>query len=208
MVGPKFRVVTSATSTSMFATGQVILGAVAWSIPNWRYMIIVLHIPCFLIVSYYWILSESVRWLLSKHKYDEAQKVLEKVARINRKQISEKSMRALLTPPSQPEVNNFINCHKNVDHSNYVVKTHGIKFLSECRRCEQARAYQDNHQIPCAAAARVHHPHLVDHHHLRLLRTVHQLDRALGQYVSQLHLDLRRRDPRFLHFFAVPRQHR
>lgn len=105
MVGPKFRVVTSATSTAMYATGQVILGAVAWGIPDWRYMIIALHIPCFIIVSYYWILSESVRWLLSKQKYDEAKKVLERVARINRKNISQKSMTALLTPPPQPEVN-------------------------------------------------------------------------------------------------------
>lgn len=110
MVGPKFRVVTSATSTSMFATGQVILGAVAWAIPNWRYMIIALHIPCFLIVSYYWILSESVRWLLSKHKYDEARKVLDRVARMNRKEISEKSMAALLTPPPTPEVNQLQQC--------------------------------------------------------------------------------------------------
>lgn len=84
MVGPKFRVLTSAMSTSMFATGQVILGAVAWGIPNLRYMTTVLHVPCFLIVSCYWILSQSVRRLLSKQTYDEAQKVLERVARINR----------------------------------------------------------------------------------------------------------------------------
>ncbi|XP_026319114.1 organic cation transporter protein-like [Hyposmocoma kahamanoa] len=103
LVGPKFRVVTSATCSSMFAVGQVILGSVAWVVQPWRYMIMTLHIPCFLIISYYWILSESVRWLLSKRRYDEARLVLEKVARVNKKQISEKSLNALLNPP-QPVV--------------------------------------------------------------------------------------------------------
>ncbi|CAK1555074.1 unnamed protein product [Leptosia nina] len=99
LVGPKWRVVASATATSMFATGQVILGGVAWLIQPWRYMIMALHIPCFLIISYYWILSESIRWLLSKQKFEEARKVLENIARVNKKQISEKSMEGLLTPP-------------------------------------------------------------------------------------------------------------
>ncbi|KAH9633801.1 hypothetical protein HF086_005435 [Spodoptera exigua] len=98
-VGPKYRVLTSATCTSMFAVGQVILGAVAWVIQPWRYMILALHIPCFIIIAYYWILQESVRWLLSQKKYDQAKDVLERVARRNRKQISEKSLHALMNPP-------------------------------------------------------------------------------------------------------------
>lgn len=83
----------------MFALGQVVLGSVAWVIQPWRYMILALHIPCFLIISYYWFLSESVRWLISKQKFEEAREVLENVARVNKKQISEKSMAGLLTPP-------------------------------------------------------------------------------------------------------------
>ncbi|XP_046978029.1 organic cation transporter protein-like [Vanessa cardui] len=99
LVGPKYRVLASATSTSMFAVGQVVLGGVAWLIQPWRYMILALHVPCFLIISYYWILSESVRWLLSKQRFEEARVVLENVARVNKKEISEKSMAGLMNPP-------------------------------------------------------------------------------------------------------------
>lgn len=81
----------------MFAIGQIVLGGVAWLVAPWRYMNMVIHIPCFLIIVYYWVLSESVRWLLSKGKYNEAQKVLETVARVNKTQISEKSMEALIS---------------------------------------------------------------------------------------------------------------
>nr|XP_034829485.1 solute carrier family 22 member 1-like [Maniola hyperantus] len=98
LVGPKYRVITSASAASMFATGQVILGGVAWLIPNWRHMIIALHVPCFLVIVYYWLLSESVRWLLSKKRYTEAEKILQTVAKANKTYISEKSMLALMNP--------------------------------------------------------------------------------------------------------------
>ncbi|CAB3221784.1 unnamed protein product [Arctia plantaginis] len=101
-VGPRYRVATSAYCSSMFALGQVVVGAVAWVIQPWRYMLIALHIPCFLVVSYYWLLSDSVRWQLSKGKFAEAKASLETVARVNKKQISEKSMNALLNPPTPP----------------------------------------------------------------------------------------------------------
>ncbi|XP_041980312.1 organic cation transporter protein-like [Aricia agestis] len=99
LVGPKYRVLASALSSSMFAVGLMTLGGVAWLVQPWRYMIMVLHIPCFLVISYYWILPESVRWLLSKQKYDEATSILQKVATVNGTSISEKSLAALTTPP-------------------------------------------------------------------------------------------------------------
>ncbi|KAG7299221.1 hypothetical protein JYU34_017774 [Plutella xylostella] len=100
LVGPKYRVLASAICSSMFAVGQVILGSVAWLIQPWRYMIMALHIPCFIIIGYYWILPESVRWLLSKKRFQEAKEILEKVARVNRKQISDASLNALCNPPA------------------------------------------------------------------------------------------------------------
>ncbi|CAB3246648.1 unnamed protein product [Arctia plantaginis] len=103
-VGPRFRVLTGATCSSMFAVGQAILGGVAWLIQPWRYMIMALHIPCFLILGYYWLVDESVRWQLSKGKYAEAKATLEIVARVNKKQISEKSFHALMNPPQQPDI--------------------------------------------------------------------------------------------------------
>ncbi|XP_045769453.1 organic cation transporter protein-like [Maniola jurtina] len=96
LVGQKYRVVTSATSSALFGLGQVILGSVAWLIPPWRSMLMALNIPCLLIISYYWLLSESLRWLLSKHKFSEAKDVLQTVARLNKTNISDKSLSTLL----------------------------------------------------------------------------------------------------------------
>ncbi|XP_068617413.1 solute carrier family 22 member 3-like [Battus philenor] len=100
LVGPKYRVLMSAILPSVLSLGLIILGGVAWAVNSWRVMILILHVPCFLIVSYYWLLGESVRWLLSKRKVEEARVILEEVAKVNETQISEKSMQSLLYLPS------------------------------------------------------------------------------------------------------------
>ncbi|CAF4852392.1 unnamed protein product [Pieris macdunnoughi] len=101
LVGPKYRVLTSATSSATFSCWEVVLGVVAWLVRPWRSLLMTLYIPVFLLLSYYWILSESVRWLLAKKKYAEARQVLENVAKTNKTNISAKSMNDLLNPPTR-----------------------------------------------------------------------------------------------------------
>lgn len=95
LVGPKYRVVAGATISTMFALGQVFLGLIAWGVPAWRPLTQVLYAPQLLVVTYFWILSESVRWLMSKGRYEESEAILKKVAKRNNKVLSEKSLEAL-----------------------------------------------------------------------------------------------------------------
>ncbi|CAB3256573.1 unnamed protein product [Arctia plantaginis] len=112
IVGPEFRVKTSATISSTFAMGQVILGVIAFLIPAWRTLTLVLYVPVFLAVSYYWIGNESFRWLLSKNKQKEGRASLEYAARLNGKRISDESMNFLLTAiPRQMEAQKHLNEH-------------------------------------------------------------------------------------------------
>ncbi|XP_072941815.1 organic cation transporter protein-like [Epargyreus clarus] len=101
MVGPKFRVPTSATMSSMFAMGQALLGAIAWGVHEWRTLTLTLFTPIFLLVSYYWLVTESHRWLLSKNKNEEAKRTIERACYLNGKPCSEDTMNYLLTaiPP-------------------------------------------------------------------------------------------------------------
>lgn len=97
LVGAKFRVPTSATMSSMFALGQALLGAIASVVPEWRKLSLTLFLPIFLLLSYYWIVTESHRWLLSKNKNIKAKNVLEHAARLNGRSISDTVMNFLLT---------------------------------------------------------------------------------------------------------------
>ncbi|KAL0880517.1 hypothetical protein ABMA27_002913 [Loxostege sticticalis] len=95
LFGPKYRVAAGASLSTMFATGQVILGFIAWGVPYWRTLTRVIYGPLLLVISYYWLLPESVRWLLSKGRYEDAEKILRNVAKKNKKHLSDKSLEAL-----------------------------------------------------------------------------------------------------------------
>ncbi|XP_063622402.1 organic cation transporter protein-like [Cydia splendana] len=103
LVGSKYRVLASSVNLVSFPVGHIIMAGIAWLVQSWRYFIMSLYIPCFLMMAYYWCISESVRWLLTKERFNEAKEVLEKVARVNKTKISEKSMQALMKPAPAKE---------------------------------------------------------------------------------------------------------
>ncbi|XP_047531439.1 organic cation transporter protein-like [Vanessa atalanta] len=93
--GPKYRVVAGALMNTFFAVGQMTTGLIAWAVPDWRNLTLTLYIPQFLAIVYLWIMPESARWYISKGRYDEAENVLKKAARINKKELSINSLQAL-----------------------------------------------------------------------------------------------------------------
>uniref|UniRef100_UPI0037E7AD21 solute carrier family 22 member 13-like n=1 Tax=Semicossyphus pulcher TaxID=241346 RepID=UPI0037E7AD21 len=71
-----------------FPIGLTVLSGVAYLIRNWRILQMVLFSPLLLVLGFlYWFLPESARWLLSQGKKEEAQKVLERAARVNKMKV-------------------------------------------------------------------------------------------------------------------------
>ncbi|XP_045769738.1 organic cation transporter protein-like [Maniola jurtina] len=95
LAGPQHRVIAGATMSTILAFGQVVLGLVAWGVPAWRPMTRVIYAPHLLIVTYFWIMTESVRWLMSKGRYEESEAILKRIAKTNKKSLSDKSLQAL-----------------------------------------------------------------------------------------------------------------
>ncbi|CAK1585779.1 unnamed protein product [Parnassius mnemosyne] len=95
LVGPKFRVAAGASMNTFFSIGQILMGLIAWGVPNWRNFTLALYVPQFLTISYFWIISESVRWYMSKGRYEQSEAILKEVAQVNKKELSEKSLVAL-----------------------------------------------------------------------------------------------------------------
>ncbi|XP_063362770.1 organic cation transporter protein-like [Cydia amplana] len=92
-VGPKYRVATGVTMSTCLAIGQTLLGVIAWTEPYWRHLILMLYLPQFIFVVYFWIAPESVRWLISKGRYEEALKILKKAAKMNGSALSERTLK-------------------------------------------------------------------------------------------------------------------
>lgn len=84
LVGFRKRVLGGNIISMFYAVGQVILALVAWAIPEWRTLTRVLYAPSILFIVYFYVIQESVRWLLSKGKNKEAIHILIRAAKINK----------------------------------------------------------------------------------------------------------------------------
>ncbi|XP_072359744.1 solute carrier family 22 member 2 [Scyliorhinus torazame] len=85
LVGLEYRKTVGILYQMCFSTGMMLLSAVAYFIPDWRNLQLVTTIPSFLFLTYYWLIPESPRWMLSQKKNTEAMNVIQKMAKMNGK---------------------------------------------------------------------------------------------------------------------------
>ncbi|XP_047545834.1 organic cation transporter protein-like isoform X2 [Vanessa atalanta] len=74
----------------MAALGGVLFSLAAYLVPYWRHFVQLIYAPSLLFILYYFIMDESVRWLLSKGKKEKATKLLLKMAKLNKITLDEK----------------------------------------------------------------------------------------------------------------------
>lgn len=80
---------------TIFSCGLIAMASIAWGVPNWRYFTLAIYVPQLIVIAYYWIVPESVRWYMSKGRHEEAESDLHKIAKVNGKQLSEESLALL-----------------------------------------------------------------------------------------------------------------
>ncbi|CAL4132128.1 unnamed protein product [Meganyctiphanes norvegica] len=83
-IGEKWRTLCMIMIQAPFALGEATVGVMAYFIREWRWLQLALTTPAFLLLSYFWIMPESVQWLVSQGRRDEAEKIVNKVAQINK----------------------------------------------------------------------------------------------------------------------------
>nr|XP_023030415.1 carcinine transporter [Leptinotarsa decemlineata] len=87
LVGPKERTIVTILINIAYSLSLVSLSIIVWAIRNWRWMALVTTLPFLTLFLHFPLLPESPRWLLAKGRFDEAQHILAKMARINGKVI-------------------------------------------------------------------------------------------------------------------------
>ncbi|KAF5303517.1 hypothetical protein FQR65_LT08216 [Abscondita terminalis] len=92
LVGPSKRILVGLLINAFYALGGVFEGGMAWAFQSWRPLVQLLYALPLLCISYYWLVPESVRWLLNKKRHGEAQKILETLAKVNIRTISKENL--------------------------------------------------------------------------------------------------------------------
>ncbi|XP_069955570.1 organic cation transporter protein-like [Cherax quadricarinatus] len=83
LIGAKWRTFCGIITHISFSLGGAMTGVLAIFIRDWRWLQVAVTTPAFLLTSYTWLMPESVRWLVAQGRKDEANKIIERVARVN-----------------------------------------------------------------------------------------------------------------------------
>ena len=83
IIGTRWRELVSVLYQIPFNLGHLTLPLFAYLLRDWRYLQFALSIPSVLLISYYWLVPESPRWLFTVGRIDESSQVLEKAAKQN-----------------------------------------------------------------------------------------------------------------------------
>lgn len=97
LLGQNKRVLTTAFLGIMLVLGGLSYALLCKTFPYWRTFILVAYPPSLLFLSYIYFLPESIRWLLSKGRKEEALEIVEKAAKMNKVTLSEEITRQLKT---------------------------------------------------------------------------------------------------------------
>ncbi|ESO88972.1 hypothetical protein LOTGIDRAFT_106739 [Lottia gigantea] len=93
LVGPSKRVFTGIITELFWSAGLVILSGVAYWIKNTQYLQLVISVPSLTLISFFWFVTESPRWLINKGRYREAEKIIREAARVNKVVLPERIFR-------------------------------------------------------------------------------------------------------------------
>ncbi|KAB0802197.1 hypothetical protein PPYR_04383 [Photinus pyralis] len=94
-VAPEKRTVVGVLLNISCSISGVFVGALAWSLQTWRTLDQILYGASLIMVTYYWLLPESVRWLLTRNMYTKVEKILRNIAKTNGTNLSEQNLKTL-----------------------------------------------------------------------------------------------------------------
>lgn len=95
MMGPRYRTFAGMVICMFFASAMSLLALLGYLLRHWFALSLATSVPFVLLFSYYWIIPESPRWLLSKNRIDEAEVIVQRMAKINGKTVPSNFLRKM-----------------------------------------------------------------------------------------------------------------
>ncbi|XP_072019580.1 organic cation transporter protein-like [Amphiura filiformis] len=89
LVAPSYRTVTGIGAQFFWPVGSMLLALLAFLIRDWFILQLVMTIPLIFPFFLIPVLKESPRWLISKGRFDEAEVIIQDIARVNKTKVPE-----------------------------------------------------------------------------------------------------------------------
>lgn len=89
LMGPQQRTFAGLVVCIFFASAMSLLAAIAFLCRDWFKLALITSFPFVSLFGLWWVIPESPRWLLSKGRIEAAEKIIQKIAKTNKKNIPE-----------------------------------------------------------------------------------------------------------------------
>uniref|UniRef100_A0A0K0DCW6 MFS domain-containing protein n=1 Tax=Angiostrongylus cantonensis TaxID=6313 RepID=A0A0K0DCW6_ANGCA len=84
LVGSRYRKLSAVVAGAFYAAGEVMLAGMAYVLTDYRLLHAAIALPSLIFISYWWLVPESARWLVTKEQYEEADDSLDKTTKFTR----------------------------------------------------------------------------------------------------------------------------
>lgn len=85
LVGPKYRSTVTILVNIAYSFDLILLSVIVWAIRDWRQLALITTVPFIALFAFYWAMPESPRWLMARGDFVKAEKILNKMARVNKR---------------------------------------------------------------------------------------------------------------------------
>lgn len=92
LIHPSKRSIGGALLCSIYPLGSVFLGITAMLTQDWRKLLRIIYPPAFIAIFYFFLINESIRWLVSKNRDKEATQIILNAAKMNKIQLSNSAL--------------------------------------------------------------------------------------------------------------------
>lgn len=95
LVGPDFRTYAGAGISMFFGLSLALMAGIAYVVRNWFHLALATSVPFLPLFGYYWVVPESPRWLLSQNRIDEAETIVQYMAKVNKRHLPHNYLHSL-----------------------------------------------------------------------------------------------------------------
>ncbi|XP_031348588.1 beta-alanine transporter isoform X1 [Photinus pyralis] len=85
LVGPKYRSTVTVLINIAYSIDLIVLSIIVWAVRDWRQLALFTTVPFIALFALYWAMPESPRWLMARGDFVRAEKILNKMARVNKR---------------------------------------------------------------------------------------------------------------------------
>ncbi|XP_026757345.2 carcinine transporter [Galleria mellonella] len=89
LAGPNYRSFVTVMTCVFYTLGLILLSGISYLLRDWRSLALATSVPFLFYYLYWFVLPESPRWLLMKERLEEANSVLNNIAKVNEKVLPE-----------------------------------------------------------------------------------------------------------------------